>query len=53
MACYWVDKCTFKKNSKKIQKKNQKNSKKTQNDTWQSMFMAVNDLNGVSKKGPN
>jgi len=38
---------TFKKNSKKIQKK------KTRSDTWQSLFMVVNDLNGVSKKGPN
>jgi len=37
----------------KIQKNNNKNSKKPRSDTWQSLFMAVNDLNGVSKKGPN
>ena len=24
-----------------------------QSDTWQSLFITVNDLNGVSKKGPN
>jgi len=30
-----------------------KNSKKPQINTWQSLFMTVNDLNGVSKKGPN
>jgi len=37
----------------KIKNKNKKNSKKPRNDTWQSLFMVVNDLNGVSKKGPN
>jgi len=42
----------FKKKLKKI-KINKKNSKKPRSDTWQSLFMAVNDLNGVSKKGPN
>jgi len=43
----------FKNNSKKIKIKIQKNSKKPQNDTWQSLFMAINDLNGISKKGTN
>jgi len=38
---------------KKIQKNSKNNSKKPRSDTWQSLFMAVNDLNGVSKKGPN
>jgi len=39
------------KNFKKI--KNKKIQKKSRSDTWQSLFKAVNDLNGVSKKGPN
>jgi len=52
VAHSWVDTCTFKKKLK-IKNKNKKNSKKPRNDTWQSLFMAVNDLNGVSKKGPN
>ena len=59
MARSWVDMCTFKKIlifkkkfKKKIQKKFKKNSKKSRSDTWQSLFMVVNDLNGVSKKGP-
>jgi len=46
----------FKKNFKKklkIKNKNKKNSKKPRNDTWQSLLMAVNDLNSVSKKRPN
>jgi len=34
-------------------KKFKKNSKKPRSDTWKSLFIAVNDLNGVSKKGPN
>jgi len=52
----WVDTCTLKKILKKIKKnknKNKKIQKKPRSDTWQSLFMAVNDLNGVSKKGPN
>jgi len=63
VAHSWVDTRTFKKNlkifekdSKKIQRnknKNKKNSKKPRSDTWQSLLMAVNDLNSVSKKGPN
>ena len=56
VARCWVDTWTFLKNSKKkfkkIQKKSKK-SKKPRSDTWQSLFMVVNDLNGVSKKGPN
>jgi len=40
-------------NSKKIQKKIKKIQKKPQSDTWQSLFMVVNDLNGISKKGLN
>jgi len=43
----------FKKKFKKIKIKIKINSKKSRNDTWQSLFMAVNDLNGVIKKGPN
>jgi len=44
----------FKKLKKKIKKiKKFKISKKSQSDTWQSLFMIINDLNGVSKKGPN
>jgi len=39
----------FKKKLKKI-KKNKKKSEKPRSDTWQSLFMVVNDLNGVSKK---
>jgi len=35
---------------KKIKIKIKKNLKKPRSDTWQSLFMAVNDLNGVSKK---
>jgi len=35
---------------KKVLKKIKKLRKKPCSDTWQSMFMAVNDLNGVSKK---
>jgi len=27
--------------------------KKPRSDTWQSLFMVVNDLNGVNKQGPN
>jgi len=38
------------KTNKKIQKKIKK---KSRSDTWQSSFMVVNDLNDVSKKGPN
>jgi len=56
MARSRVDTCTFRKikNFKKIKKiKRNKNSKKPRSDTWQSLFMAVNDLNGVSKKGSN
>jgi len=34
-------------------KKIKKKLKKPQSDTWQSLFMIVNDLNGVSKKGLN
>jgi len=43
-----LKKLNLKKKIKKI-----KNSKKPRSDTWQSLFMVVNDLNGVSKKGPN
>jgi len=53
VARYWVDTWTFKKNLKKFKKQFKKNSKKPRSDTWQSVFMAVNDLNGVSKKGSN
>jgi len=57
VAHSWVDTCIFKKNLKKkfkkIKNKIKKSSKKPRSDTWQSLFMAVNDLNGVSKKGPN
>jgi len=58
VARSWVDTCTFKKiliflKIKKNKNKNKNNSKKSRSDMWQSLFMAVNDLNGVSKKGPN
>jgi len=50
----------FKKNLKflkkfktKLKKNKIKIQKKPRSDTWQSLFMPVNDLNGVSKKGPN
>jgi len=46
----------FKKILKKIKKikiKIKKIKKKSRSDTWQSLFMAVNDLNGVSKKRSN
>ena len=52
VAQYCVDTCTFKKNLKKF-KKNSKNSKKPRSDTWQSLFITINDLNGISKKRPN
>ena len=46
--------CGYLKKIQKNSKKNKiKNSKKPRSDTWQSLFMAVNDLNGVNKKGPN
>jgi len=50
VACYWVDTCTFKKIKKNQQKKN---IQKPRSDTLQSLFIAVNDLNDVSKKGLN
>jgi len=44
---------TFKKIFKKKFKKFENNSKKPESDTWQSLFMVVNDLNSVRRKGPN
>ena len=49
MTRYWVDTWTFKKKITKILK----NFKKSRSDTWQSLFMVINDLNGISKKGSN
>ena len=54
---YQVDTCTFKKIQKNKNKNNkiQKNHKITcgSSETWQSLFIVINDLNGVSKKRPN
>jgi len=36
-----------------LKKSKKKLKKKPRSDTWQSLFMAVNDLNGVSKKRSN
>jgi len=39
------------KKNKKIKIINYKNSEKPQSDTWQSLFMVVNNLNCIRKKG--
>jgi len=43
----------FKKITKFKKFKKIKKSEKPRSDTWQSPCMVVNDLNGVSKKGPD
>jgi len=53
VAHYWVDMYTFKKNLKKFKKIKIKKIKKTTKWHMVVTVMAVNDLNGISKKGPN